>query len=445
MNGEPFREAFAKLETLAARTDERLHAVLSLNLMETLADYRVADPARWAALAADRATRSEEAQNRHFARAYWRLASKWSARSGDHDGERAALIRIAETHVMDADDALRPGDARSALRGIHFLEAAIEAFRCVAGTKDRVAGIRDRIDELRPDLLGEMKRTSVSVDIGGLVASARDHVAGKPFLEALEALGLGVPLVRKAKVREQVIQFSKQFPFQALIPATVMDASGRSVARRAGMMSEAESSERALADEMFKHAAFEHSFTASGFIEPARQQIVVEHPCLPHELGPLVSENPFVPPDRVNLFVQGLHAGLYGDFITSTHILVPQIENSLRYVLASSGVTITSIQDGIEEALLLDSLLALPQTAEIFGEDAVFDMRALLTERFGSNLRNRVAHGLASDWEFLAPDCVYLWWLVLHFCCVPMAARRKSPGAAPSDHPGAATSSCRTE
>ena len=54
---------------------------------------------------------------------------------------------------------------------------------------------------------------------------------------------------------------------------------------------------------------------------------------------------------------------------------------------------------------------------KVFSEDIVFDLRGLLVERFGSNLRNEGSHGLMDYDEFLAPQAIYLWWLALRLCC----------------------------
>ncbi|WP_442949575.1 DUF4209 domain-containing protein [Nostoc sp.] len=41
-------------------------------------------------------------------------------------------------------------------------------------------------------------------------------------------------------------------------------------------------------------------------------------------------------------------------------------------------------------------------------------------QRSGSNLRNRMAHGLINDSEFNSPMMSYLWWVTLRLCCLPM-------------------------
>ena len=53
---------------------------------------------------------------------------------------------------------------------------------------------------------------------------------------------------------------------------------------------------------------------------------------------------------------------------------------------------------------------------DVLGEDLVFDLRGILIERFGHNLRNESAHGLMPEAAFYDASSVYLWWLLLHTC-----------------------------
>ena len=54
----------------------------------------------------------------------------------------------------------------------------------------------------------------------------------------------------------------------------------------------------------------------------------------------------------------------------------------------------------------------------------MFDLQGLLVERFGVNLRNRMAHGLMGDDEFASPTGLYLWWLVLRICMIYVLVNR---------------------
>nr|WP_306469566.1 DUF4209 domain-containing protein [Oscillatoria laete-virens] len=99
------------------------------------------------------------------------------------------------------------------------------------------------------------------------------------------------------------------------------------------------------------------------------------------------------------------------------HLLIPQIEASLRYVLQQNGVITSTLEsDGIQKERDMNQLLWMPELEEIFGADITFDLRGILIERFGHNMRNESAHGLMPEAGFYQPASVYLWWLILHLC-----------------------------
>jgi hypothetical protein len=167
-------------------------------------------------------------------------------------------------------------------------------------------------------------------------------------------------------------------------------------------------------------------YKAQAYITPAIYQINLEHSVSIKDLLPIVSHNLFIPPGREYLFAKGLYAGLTGDFMTSIHILIPQIENSVRYLLSQRGVITSSLDDqGIQNEHNLNTTLYCPEITSIFDEDTLFDLKGLLVERAGSNLRNRMAHGLMNDDQFSSPLMIYLWWLTLRICCLPILNYQK--------------------
>ena len=116
-----------------------------------------------------------------------------------------------------------------------------------------------------------------------------------------------------------------------------------------------------------------------------------------------------------------------GEYLTATHLLIPQVENSIRYLLEQRGVTVSRLDDqGIQDERPLNDLLYCTEVVEIFGEGVAFDLQGLLVERYGSNLRNRVAHGLISSDEFYSVEVPYFWWITLRLCCLPIIAQIKA-------------------
>ena len=172
---------------------------------------------------------------------------------------------------------------------------------------------------------------------------------------------------------------------------------------------------------MCQYVTYHQTVQAQASIEPARDQINREHGVRLKDILSTVSHSPFIPLGRGYLFAKGLYAGLTGDFFTSTHILIPQIENSVRYIMWQKGIITSGLDDnGIQNEHNLNSTLYHPEITSIFDENTLFDLKCLLVEHAGSNLRNRMAHGLISDEEFSSPIMSYLWWLTLRLCCLPI-------------------------
>jgi hypothetical protein len=434
----------AHIEAVLARYNEEEPLWLSAKLMEllqehTLKKYRLSGLTKYAALAEKVATFAETSHHWDSARAYWKIKAKWHHLEKNREKERAASMLAAETYVKEAEDALQRNPFPY-LTASHHLQKAIEAFRKISGTKEETVDAKARAEEVHKLLIQyqeesrkELNTISHKVDVSDEVEQARAHVRGKKFQDALFALSLlGVP-TRVSHLRQRVQdgeshegkaddEDQERALLAPYVPVVMINEMGKVVARQS---SDPDKAEQATRFEMYRLAVEYQILHTQTYIEQARDQINLEHCVRVNDLLPIVSHSPFVPPGREYLFAKGLYAGLTGDFFTSTHILIPQIENSVRYLLweqqnvRSSGLD----NDGIQEERRLTTTLypsKCPEISFIFDEDTLFDLQGLLIEDSGSNLRNRMAHGLINDGEFLSPIMCYLWWVTLRLCCLPI-------------------------
>ena len=62
----------------------------------------------------------------------------------------------------------------------------------------------------------------------------------------------------------------------------------------------------------------------------------------------------------------------------------------------------------------------MDETTEFLGADLRLELRALLIEQEGANLRNDTAHGLLTDGAAWSSASIYAWWLVLRLVVVPV-------------------------
>lgn len=98
--------------------------------------------------------------------------------------------------------------------------------------------------------------------------------------------------------------------------------------------------------------------------------------------------------NSLTLVSKGIKMHFEGDYISSIHILTPQIESTLRSFLESKGFKMLKEKN---RALLeneLGGLLAKSQTREILGEKFCRYLQLKYVDYEAINLRNEVSHGL---------------------------------------------------
>ena len=419
---QPFVDAMEHTERLVSRFSPTDTGLCCARLLQLLQEFGQGDALAYAQLCEALAERAETNQNPLFARTYWELAADWYVRvSRDADAQRTG-IRGAETHVLDAEAALQRTPP-SYMVSAHHLTLAVEALR-------RRNAPRDRVEELHRLLLERQKRTkdemgshSHEMDIGPLRERARNLVSDHDLQTAIIRLTTAVSPLDLKEHRSSVEQLAKDFPFSHLFSASTVDREGRVTAHRPGMLTtDPKQYEAALWAEMVHHATtIDWPFRVQSFIEPCRWTIWREHHPRIRDLRFLISNHPFVPPGHEHSFARGFHAGFEDDWHAVAHFLVPQVEPAVRYVLDNRGV-ITSKLDSqlVQQVRSLEKLLLLPETIEVFGDDHVFELRSILTEEFGSNLRNRLAHGLLTDGDCYQPAVVHLWWLLIRLCVISL-------------------------
>lgn len=317
--------------------------------MEILQKYRAGESEKYAVLSGEAAAKADAAKWWPEARQFWRLEARWRKMMKDPDGGRSALIRAAETYVAEAEDELAT-ETRSYITASTHLEKAIEGLRRARKTRERVKELHGKLLEYQMRTRDEMVAFSQDMDLTKSIDQAREQVKGKPLEEALRAMIFGCTSPDKNHLREQAIEASKDGIWM-LVERSVVDRRGRVVARMPSFPSDdPEEVEGAIRAEMLSQAnQYRHTY-AVAIINPARRQINLDHDVRLRDLLPIILDNPWVPEGHEGIYARGLFAGFKGDFLTATHLLVPQFESSIRHVLSQCGVVVSKLDRfGIQE------------------------------------------------------------------------------------------------
>ena len=412
---------------LSIKLHELLQDEKNINLLQKT---KLLNTSKYSDLAKKGAIFQESSKEWDKVRNYWKIKAEWHRIEKNVEKAYTARMSAAETYIKESEDSLTKHPTPY-FKASHDLQKAFEAFERLQsqGTEEEKAVIKNKLEQIHKRLLeyqqkssNELITISSEFNISEEVELARSQVKGKEFPEAILALAV---LATPPKVSELQKMVEENVVLSRFFPIVKMNEMGKVVARQ-----NSNDEEKVIRYEMYVEAIGYQKIFAQAFIEPARKQIISEHIIQKSEdhkikesdLLTLVSNNLFVPSGREYLFAKGLYAGLMGDFITSTHILIPQIENSVRYLLSNRGAITSGIDNknnGIQQENNLNTTLfpsKYPQITSIFDEDTLFELQGLLIEKSGSNLRNRMAHGLINDNEFFSPIFSYLWWVTLRLC-----------------------------
>ena len=408
-----------KIDSSAAEDGFLIHSLSDILLMNGLGDnHATSIGSKLESLAHD----FDTANNFHASESFFDASSKWFRRSGDEMNAVEMTVAAAEAQVKEAD-ATVSSDSPSYGVAASLLENAVQIYRTIPRNQraqhqvdQRIQKLRLRINEHGQLALEEMATvSSPAMDISEYIGLAQNAVRGKSLEEALGEFA-NLHSIRVAQLRQAAINGISQSSFRALISKVFYSHDGRIIDRTPGISgpTPTEDDEREILAEMNFHYQLGISIAVQALIFPALDVLILEHRISEAALIELARRSPIVPIGRQMLFGKALAHGFNKDFATAIHLLGPQIENMVRFHLKSAGVVTSHLdKDGIEMEYGLSTLIELPETSSIFGEDLTYELKALYCDQIGPNLRNNVAHGLLDDRECYSIDSIYAWWLGL--------------------------------
>lgn len=388
-----------------------------LNMLEAAIDFGIGDLEKNHQVISSLATQFEEKFDWSRSQAAWEGAIKATKKKKSASDRIIAETGYAESLASQAQAA------DSGITSSHFMTKALKAYKKIPNSKPRQDELYSLLRDYQRKSLEEMYAIEgPKVDLSESIVYAKNLVKDKSFEDAIFYLAFAVSQVPKYdSLKENAIQNSQESIFSQLVGSTRLDADGLLLAEvPASFGLEDDEEGKNIWAEILKLAQIQHGLDVQGAIDPARNQICLQHSldekCLLHYL----SDNPFIPEGHEYLFMKGLIEGFRGNFILAAHLLIPQLENSFRYVMEQHGVETSELKDyGIQERMTLRKILEHEQFIIIFGKDASLDLKGLLVDRLYANLRNQMAHGCMSADSFFQASVVYLWWLTLRLCLTP--------------------------
>ncbi len=411
------RKVVSHIEQLLQKQNDNEPLSLSLPLLDLLLEVKTEKEIHLAQFAENAANAFETQNNHNIAREYWNRASQWHARANDEKKLRESKLHLAECYEKDIQYSEQVGDKLFIIH--HLIIKAIEAYRRIGNQKKKVEKLEAKLEIIQPNLLDSFSEIKIECDIPNLGLQARKAVEGKSFIESLFHLAFSCDPCKSKSIIEAAKKNIEKSPFLSLASKTTYDKNGMIIARRPSQDNKELFEEGILKEIMIFQMQINRNITVNAFINPARLQITADHNIRIRDFYQIVQNNPFIPSGREHIFALGLYYGLIGDFLLSSHILIPQAENSIRYMLQQKKIITSKLtNDLIQEKYTITSLFPRceKELIIIIGEDMYFELRWLQIDKMDSNIRNLHCHGLVDNEEYFSDSYIYFWWLILRLC-----------------------------
>ena len=328
--------------------------------------------------------------------------------------------KIAECYVQRAQEM-----SGSAMASAHWLMEAINALRQCKGAeaRNRVNELKIQLKEKQLDTSFEMATFSHPIELTQIIEDSLAHFEGIDLSEALKRFAGFHAAQAPQKLIEQATKMLQEHPVAAMFGGSHLDSEGKVIAKTPGLDMSDDGNLDPVMENVSKDLDLNRKILAAGTIEPVRQKILFELSPTERCFDVICANSVFIPSHQEYIFSQGFYRFFMGDMLCAGSLLIPQLENSIRHVMAASGHDLSTIENDLtQQDRSLSALLGQEREmlAKVFGDPLLFEIDFLFNRRPGPALRHRLAHGSISSGEFYAHNVIYACWFIYKLACLPL-------------------------
>jgi hypothetical protein len=350
-------------------------------------------------------------------KAAWDCAAYAYQTSGDTAAFRRCLLQ-----GVDQTIAMRK-EVSGAAAEAHWLRTAIAELRQIPGTNEQREALRREMRALQEKSIDELGSFHIPLDVGDMRSGTIEVFEGFTLPTALSQFALLSRSQPVEGLKREAIDGVKNSPLAAMMSGVHYDHDGKIRAETPGAPTTGEPDEEWFKKTIAQNLSLRRQIIVSGTIDAARQVVADAYPVTERHFLPITAQSPFVPATHRHTFALGFARFMQGDFLSAAHLLIPQLEHSVRYVLHSSSADSSKIMpDMLQEDRPLSALIdqLRPEMECIFSAPIVYEMDLLFTYRGGPALRHEFAHGKVADGYCFSSDVIYACWFIYHLTCLPL-------------------------
>jgi len=283
-----------------------------------------------------------------------------------------------------------------------------------------VNNLEDELRRLQRASLREMGTFAVDIE----VPAERDRIiemfSEMDFSTALKSFALLDRSPKMEDLKAEALKLGQESPLNAMMAMKLIDHEGKTVVNTAGAGS-GEPPHDWYLNMIARVESLRRAMVVVNNIEPVRLHITNMVAIEERHFNPIIWQSAFVPKLQAPLYALGFARFFQGDFESAAHLLIPQLEPSLRHILKAHGADPTKRRDdATEEDRSLDAIICNHRTelVDMLGAPLLEELDRVFNIQPGPALRHDVAHGQMSAGQCYSPDVIYACWLLYRVCCL---------------------------
>lgn len=349
-------------------------------------------------------------------RIVWDFAGQLYRRLSDTEAQQRCEMGAVRQMLKMRDECGQPG-AKAA-----WVMDALLRLRHIKSTEAQALEVEleNELRRLQRASTREMGTFAINIEIPEERERIVEMFSTMDFSTTLKSFAMLDNSPKLEDLKASVLEQGRSSPLSSMMGVNHVDEDGKTIVKTAGA-GDGEPPEDWFVHMIGRAESLRRAMVVANNIEPIRLLINGRIPIEERHFNPIVWQSHFVPQPQAPLYALGFSRFFQGDFPSAAHLLIPQLEPSLRHILKAHGVDPTKRRDdATEEDRSLDAIIVNHHAAleQILGAPLLQELDRIFNQQPGPSLRHDVAHGQMSAGQCYSPDVSYACWLLYRVCCL---------------------------
>jgi hypothetical protein len=310
-------------------------------------------------------------------------------------GEKAEVERVVKSYGGAFEFLAKEA---SPMLAMAWLQPVIERYE-----QENLKADAERVQILAAEkganIASDLKTYSVEAEIGAekIEAEIELLIEGDEFDKAM--MRVADRFIPKTEFARRLVEDRKKTaPLLSMIKSVLVRSDGQPEA-----VFDPDDEEGTLHHQINQYMAF-----VQGILHHSLKRLFEKFSASAEDVVSFIYQSPIFLESRRALLQSGVQAYFDGDFIKAVHVLVPQVEDTLRSLAAKSGIPVYKTvrgASGITDVKSMNNILEDQRVRNMLTEDLWRYLTVLYIDRRGLNLRNDLAHGLINTESFNTLIC----------------------------------------